>query len=222
MGAGMRWLVAVLAALAAFGGCWLGLAAGRVWDTGAQVGVASVPLVVLLGVLGGWAERAREQKKPEEGTPGGQVSTRVEGSPLGQAIGQTGDGAVFIGPGALLTNPVFHQHGQKAPGTEPLRAEATGAGGALAVGDVPKEPAAFQPRPGLMRVLGQETGQRVSVVFAVTGIRGVGKTQVAAAYARRRIAEGWRLVAWVDAGDDVIGAGWAGAGRSQGGDGVCG
>ncbi len=201
MGLGVRWLVAVLAALAAFGGCWLGLAAGRVWDTGAQVGVASVPLVVLLGVLGAWAERARKQKEPEEGTPIGHVSARVKRSPLGQAIGHMGEGAVVFGPGASLTNPVFHQHGQKDPGTEPLIAEANGAGSVLVVGDVPQEPAAFQVRAGLMEVLGRETGQRVSVVFAVTGIRGVGKTQVAAAYARRRIADGWRLVAWVDAGD---------------------
>ena len=58
------------------------------------------------------------------------------------------------------------------------------------VGDVPQEPAAFQPRAGLMEALERKPGGRVSVVFAVTGIRGVGKTQVAAAYARRRIADG--------------------------------
>jgi hypothetical protein len=75
------------------------------------------------------------------------------------------------------------------------------ADGVLVVGDVPQEPAAFQPRAGVVDALGRRPGVRVSVVIVVTGIRGVGKTQVAGAYARARIADRWRLVAWIDATD---------------------
>jgi hypothetical protein len=70
--------------------------------------------------------------------------------------------------------------------------------GQVVVGEIPREPAAFVARVMMSR-LAAAGGGRVAVVCAVTGLRGVGKTQVAAAYARARVGEGWGLVGWVNA-----------------------
>jgi hypothetical protein len=79
----------------------------------------------------------------------------------------------------------------------------------LVVGDVPQQPQGFQPRAGLLSRLEAPGPPGVSV-GVVTGIRGGGKTQLAAAVAREKLALGWRLVAWVDAESaDSLAAGLA-------------
>jgi tetratricopeptide (TPR) repeat protein len=65
------------------------------------------------------------------------------------------------------------------------------------LGAIPRQPSAFQPRPYLMTRL----NRAVRGVSVLTGVRGAGKTELAAQYARAKLAGGWRLAAWVNAGN---------------------
>jgi tetratricopeptide (TPR) repeat protein len=69
----------------------------------------------------------------------------------------------------------------------------------LVVGEIPREPLGFVARETIDRLAAAAQTGRPAVVSAVTGMRGVGKTQVAAAYARARVSDGWGLVGWVSA-----------------------
>jgi tetratricopeptide (TPR) repeat protein len=68
----------------------------------------------------------------------------------------------------------------------------------VVVGNIPQQPPGFQPRPYLMRQLNRAPA---GVPIVLTGRRGTGKTQLAAAYARAKLGAEWRLVAWLNAAD---------------------
>jgi RNA polymerase sigma factor (sigma-70 family) len=95
---------------------------------------------------------------------------------------------------------VSHQpaDGARSEVREPLPPEAENL--QVVVGDIPAEPPGFWPRVGLVAEL-DRAGARVSVIHAVTGLHGLGATQLAAAYARAKLEAGWRLVAWVNGAD---------------------
>ena len=70
----------------------------------------------------------------------------------------------------------------------------------VVVGDIPMEPSCFQARADLLAQLDRASA-KVSVIHSVAGVHGLGVTQLAAAYARAKLAAGWRLVAWVNGAD---------------------
>jgi tetratricopeptide (TPR) repeat protein len=118
-------------------------------------------------------------------------------------------------PRLVNAAPTISAGPQSAPPTRPLTVVKDDAGGApetqtggswgtasgqVVVGAIPQRPPGFLPRPAPLKVLGQ-ADRAGSVIQVVTGPHGAGKTQLAAAYARAKLAAGWRLVAWVNAED---------------------
>jgi tetratricopeptide (TPR) repeat protein len=91
---------------------------------------------------------------------------------------------------------------QNAADPEESRAAALAAravaGRQIVVGDIPAQRFGFQPRAGLLARLNR-VGREAPVVQVLTGRSGVGRTHVAATYARAKLAAAWRLVAWVNA-----------------------
>jgi tetratricopeptide (TPR) repeat protein len=69
--------------------------------------------------------------------------------------------------------------------------------GQVVFGEIPKRPPAFQERESLHRAI--TSAGNLAVISTLAGARGIGKSQLAAAYARECIDAGWKLVAWIGA-----------------------
>ena len=69
--------------------------------------------------------------------------------------------------------------------------------GQVIFGEIPKRPLAFQERENLHHAVA--SAGSLAVISTLTGARGIGKSQLAAAYARECIDAGWALVAWISA-----------------------
>jgi pimeloyl-ACP methyl ester carboxylesterase len=76
----------------------------------------------------------------------------------------------------------------------------------VVIGEIPGVPKAFVERDTFTRLVQSLDRRQVAVVCALTGMRGVGKTQLAAAYARSKIGAGCGVVGWVNAetGGDLV------------------
>lgn len=125
-------------------------------------------------------DRAGHDSPPNDGA---DASDRLDAP--GRYLNLTGTRGSYVGDSGIQIN---------------LFTGVNQARGPVVAGNVPQAAPAFQVREDLMAQL-RSAGPGISVVCTLTGMRGVGKTQLAAVYARECAAGGWRLVAWVNAED---------------------
>ncbi|WP_268771147.1 tetratricopeptide repeat protein [Streptomyces sp. Je 1-369] len=124
----------------------------------------------------------------------GRIAVGVAAATVVATIGGTA-GAAWVGRAVVDSAHIAAPRPDPESGPEPSPTDVL-----VRMGELPVRPRGFQPREDLLAGLQQAADEPgLTVVHAVTGARGVGKTQLAAAYARRRIVEGWPVVAWIAA-----------------------
>jgi hypothetical protein len=171
----MRWIVrrralAVTFSIVAFALSWWVCQRFIGLDEGRAGGIAAAVLAVLLAVAAWWAPLNQPIERSTTPVPPNSAGSSIAGPP---------QSPVVLYPQAR-------------------------AGKTTIVGEIPHEAAAFEPRSELQdeltanRIVSSEPSS-TSNVSVIIGMRGVGKSQLASAIARRRLAEDWPVVAWIDA-----------------------
>jgi hypothetical protein len=176
---------------------WLVASGERGWSRGDAIAVAGVVAALAAGLAAQfgtplfeqWLDRRSEGQVRDAGADSSVTASDVAMLAIGENVTQSVGGDVVRGNkiviGSLVAQPV------------PAQAE-----GQIVVGEIPGPPPAFVERAALERLAGVfGEGGGVAAVSALTGQRGSGKTQVAAAYARQAIIDGVGLVGWVSADD---------------------
>jgi hypothetical protein len=140
------------------------------------------------------------------GVNGGVVAGLANVLGLGEQRTAQGNFYEVRGKVVHLQAPVA---GTSAPGVEmptgaPSRQSSTPQTSATShrlvrVGDVPMAAASYQTRPDLAARVEAAAAGRIAALVALPGQRGAGKTQLAAAVARKRMSDGWPVVAWINA-----------------------
>jgi tetratricopeptide (TPR) repeat protein len=197
----LRWSIAIIGTVGAFSlATWLSALAGT--DEGWALGLGALAAALMLAGLQTWATthrspqgRAEARLDPADTTADAPTRANII-EPSHNEIG----GAPEIEGGAFQFAKFegdFHYHAAGGTSDKPTTGKAPAF--PIRVGDIPRRPPAFQPRTELYHRI-TDAG-RIAVVQALTGARGVGKTQLAAEYARTCMDDGWPVVAWITAED---------------------
>jgi tetratricopeptide (TPR) repeat protein len=177
VGHGLRWLITGISTCVVFAVVWWIGQGGAGLDRGSALTVAGVVTAAATTGLGWWAA----QETPARGGEAwSSRSTAVAAS--------VGENAISGDNNTITTTTYVHLPAQREPARR-----------VRWLGSMPMAAAGFVDRPEYTELQAVLEGTSRVVVAAVAGGRGVGKTQLAAAYCRARDRADWPVVVWLNA-----------------------
>lgn len=198
-----KWFTAVGVAVLVLAAC-TGLAYVLIpGDVSNRIAIGTAAGSVIGGLIGAWAPSWAERRvassndnvdRPENG----QAQLPPPPPPT-QSIGGSGFN-LSAGDGGQNFQGATFNFGTSSPAsaTPPAEGQEVVRPKVIRLGEIPREPPGYQLRSELLQQLEvTATREGLAIVQALTGLRGVGKTHLAAAYARKCLQSNWPVVAWI-------------------------